>query len=91
MIDELGKMELASEPFRAAVVALFEGDAPIVATVHTFRHPFTDALKARADVSTIRLTAANRAGLPEELASRLVPIRSTSRRSTGRRRRRQGA
>jgi nucleoside-triphosphatase len=71
MIDELGKMELASEPFRAAVVALFEGDAPIVATVHTFRHPFTDALKGRADVSTIRLTAANRAGLPEELASRL--------------------
>jgi nucleoside-triphosphatase len=71
LIDELGKMELASERFRSAALTLFEGDAPIVATVHTFRHPFTDSLKARADVSTIRLTAANRDGLPDELASRL--------------------
>jgi nucleoside-triphosphatase len=44
---------------------------PIVATVHTFRHPFTDALKERADVSTFRLTRANRDTLPEELADRL--------------------
>jgi nucleoside-triphosphatase len=71
LIDELGKMELASERFRSAISALFESDVPIVATVHTFRHPFTDALKERADVTTIRLTAANRAGLPEELAERL--------------------
>ena len=47
------------------------GDVRMVATVHTFRHPFTDALKARPDVSTVRLTAANRDRLPEELASRL--------------------
>jgi nucleoside-triphosphatase len=67
LIDELGKMELASERFREAVLALFDGNAPIVATVHTFRHPFTDALKSRAEVTTVRLTAANRNGLPEEL------------------------
>jgi nucleoside-triphosphatase len=71
LIDELGKMELASERFREAVLALFESDPPIVATVHTFRHPFTDALKARPEVSTVRLTAANRDGLPEEVAERL--------------------
>jgi nucleoside-triphosphatase len=71
LIDELGKMELASEPFREAVLSLFDGPVPIVATVHTFRHPFTDELKARADVTTIRLTAANRDALPEELAHRL--------------------
>ena len=71
LIDELGKMELASERFREGVLDLFEGDVPIVATVHTFRHPFTDALKARPDVSMVRLTAANRDGLPEELAARL--------------------
>jgi nucleoside-triphosphatase len=67
LIDELGKMELASERFREAVLALFDGNAPIVATVHTFRHPFTDALKERAEVTTVQLTAANRNGLPEEL------------------------
>jgi nucleoside-triphosphatase len=71
VIDELGKMELASERFREAVLALFERRVPIVATVHTFRHPFTDSLKARPDVCTVRLTAANRDRLPEELAARL--------------------
>jgi nucleoside-triphosphatase len=71
LIDEIGKMELASERFREGVLDLFEGDVPIVATVHTFRHPFTDALKARPDVSTVRLTAANRERLPGDLASRL--------------------
>jgi nucleoside-triphosphatase len=72
LIDELGKMELASERFREAVHALFESPVPIAATVHTARHPFTDALKRRADVSTIRLSAANRDRLPTEVAERLL-------------------
>jgi nucleoside-triphosphatase len=71
LIDELGKMELASERFREAVLALFEGDVPIVATVHTFRHPFTDALKRRPDVTVLRLTAGNRDGLPDEMRNHL--------------------
>jgi len=73
LIDELGKMELASERFREAVSGLFAGSAPIVATVHTARHPFTDELKRRPDVSTVRLTAANRDRLPQQLAERLSP------------------
>ena len=72
VIDELGKMELASERFREAVSALLEADAPVVATVHTFRHPFTDELKQRPDVEVIRLSRANRDDLPEELAARLA-------------------
>jgi nucleoside-triphosphatase len=71
LIDELGKMELASERFRSAMSSLFERDAPIVATVHTFRHPFTDALKRRRDVTTVKLTASNRDALPEELLNLL--------------------
>jgi nucleoside-triphosphatase len=71
MIDELGKMELASERFRDAVLALLQAHVPVVATVHTARHPFTDELKRRKDVSIVRLTAANRDRLPEELAKRL--------------------
>jgi nucleoside-triphosphatase len=71
LIDELGKMELASERFRQTVLTLFEGDVPIVATVHTARHPFTDDLKQRPGVSTLRLTAANRDTLPEDLLNRL--------------------
>jgi nucleoside-triphosphatase len=71
LIDELGKMELASEPFRKAVLELFDGRAPIVATVQTARHPFTDELKRRPEVSTVRLAAANRDRLPGEMAERL--------------------
>ncbi len=71
LIDELGKMELASEPFRMAVLELFGRRAPIVATVQTARHPFTDELKRRPEVSTVRLTAANRDRLPGEMAKRL--------------------
>jgi nucleoside-triphosphatase len=64
VIDELGKMELASKRFREAVEALFEQDAPLVATVHAHRHPFTDELKRRGDVSVERVTRGNRDALP---------------------------
>jgi nucleoside-triphosphatase len=71
LIDELGKMELASERFREAVTALFDQRVPVVATVQVGRHPVSDSLKRRPDVETLRLTAANRDRLPRELAQRL--------------------
>jgi nucleoside-triphosphatase len=70
LVDELGKMELASEAFCSAVTELFEGPATIIATVQIARHPFTDALKTRSDVETIRVTTENRGELPAQLASR---------------------
>jgi nucleoside-triphosphatase len=71
LIDELGKMELASEAFRAAVSRLLEQPAPLVATVHVAGHPFTDALKRRPDAELVRVTVRNRGDLPERLAARL--------------------
>jgi nucleoside-triphosphatase len=71
LIDELGKMELASERFREAVRELWKRPVPIVATVHTAKHPFTDELKQRPGVSTVRLTTANRGRLPREVAEQL--------------------
>jgi nucleoside-triphosphatase len=71
LIDELGKMELASEPFRHAVLDSLDRPEPIVATVQAARHPFTDALKRRREVTTVRLTSANRDELPLDLAARL--------------------
>lgn len=75
IVDELGKMELASEPFRAAVAELFGPDGPaVVATVHAFRHPLTDELAARGDVEVVEVTSGNRDGLPDELCRRLLAI-----------------
>jgi nucleoside-triphosphatase len=71
IVDELGKMELASEAFRAAVAALFDRRASVVATVQSASHPFTDALKRRRDVEVLRVTSANRDELPGQLAERL--------------------
>jgi nucleoside-triphosphatase len=75
LIDELGKMELASGAFRDAVASSLAGDAPVVATVHAFRHPFTDLLKGRPDAEVLRLTRENRDQLPSLLAETLAPIR----------------
>jgi nucleoside-triphosphatase len=72
VVDELGKMELASAGFREAVTVLLDTDAPLVATVHAFRHPFTDELKRRPGVEVVRLTRANRDDLPDALAARLL-------------------
>jgi nucleoside-triphosphatase len=72
VIDELGKMELASRAFRDAVEELFASPADVVATVHVFRHPLTDALKARPDAERLQVTAANRDDLARVLLRKLV-------------------
>jgi nucleoside-triphosphatase len=72
VVDELGKMELASAPFRDAFVKLLGQDVAVVATVHLARHRLTDALKRRPDVHVIRVTEASRDALPKRLMERLV-------------------
>jgi nucleoside-triphosphatase len=71
VIDELGKMELASERFREAARGLFDEPLSIVATTHVFRDALTDALKRRDDVVRVRVTHASRGELPRKLADRL--------------------
>jgi nucleoside-triphosphatase len=75
LIDELGKMELASDAFSEAVADLVERETPLVATVQAARHPFTDRLKRRPDVNVIRLTRENRDELPRLVAKRLARTR----------------
>ncbi len=72
VVDELGRMELASAALREAFLVALAGPAAVVATVHVHRHPFTDALKARPDVERIPVRAGNREELPERLAARLL-------------------
>lgn len=71
LMDELGKMELASGDFCERVKELFDSDADIVATVHRYRHPLTDALKRRPDTELIEVSQANREDLPELIAESL--------------------
>jgi nucleoside-triphosphatase len=71
LIDELGKMELASARFREVVTGLLEREVSMLATVHVYRHPYTDALKARPDVEVVRVNARDRDDLPARLLERL--------------------
>jgi nucleoside-triphosphatase len=70
IIDELGKMELASRAFQDAVRKLLQTDISVIATVHVHPHPFTDALKRRPEVEITRVNAGTRDALPAELARR---------------------
>ena len=72
VVDELGRMELASAAFCETVVELLGRDVAVVATVQLARHRFTDALKRRPDIRVIRVTEATRDALPERLMERLV-------------------
>jgi nucleoside-triphosphatase len=72
VIDELGKMELASAAFRETVHDLFTRPVDVVATVHAIAHPVTDELKTRSNVDVVRVTADNRDALPNQLRHRLL-------------------
>jgi nucleoside-triphosphatase len=75
IIDELGKMELASERFCEAVTRLLEMPVDLVATVHVHRHPLTDRLKRQPGVERVKVTRKERDALPERLADRLLAER----------------
>jgi nucleoside-triphosphatase len=72
VVDELGRMELASAAFVAALDELFALTSPVLATVHQAQHPVTDRLEQRADVELIEVNAANREALPSRLSARLM-------------------
>jgi nucleoside-triphosphatase len=72
VIDELGRMELASPGFVDAVSQIFAAEISVVATVHVSSHPFTDALKARPGIELVHVTRENREVVPGQLAARLT-------------------
>jgi nucleoside-triphosphatase len=72
VVDELGKMELASAAFRDAVTQLLDRDVAVVATVHQARHQFADAVRRRPGIRVVRVTEAIRDALPEQLMDRLI-------------------
>lgn len=72
VIDEIGKMELFSEEFRAAVLEALEGQSPILGTIMRGRHPWVDRIKQRDTVEVIEVTPANRDTLVAQLVERLI-------------------
>lgn len=67
VVDEIGKMELFSQAFRAAVLAALDGPTPILGTILARSHPWADQVKARPDVTVIEVTPKNRDELVERV------------------------
>ena len=71
IIDEIGKMELASRRFRDRVMDAFARRVRVVATIQLAHDPFTDARRERADVEVVRVTTRQRDRLPRDVVGRL--------------------
>jgi nucleoside-triphosphatase len=63
LVDEIGKMECFSRRFVEGMRRLFEGGAPIVATVAQRGGGFIAEAKARPDAERWEVTRSNRDGL----------------------------
>ncbi|MGB3944044.1 MAG: nucleoside-triphosphatase, partial [Methanothrix sp.] len=72
VIDEVGPMELLSEPFAGAVEAALDSDRAMLVVVHAkSSHPLAERI--RGELRLFIVTEENRDRLPEEVVSALAP------------------
>lgn len=69
VMDEIGKMELLSAHFRAAVLRALRAHKPVLATISSRPHPFTDMLKQREDITLVEVTKSTRDHLPGQICA----------------------
>ena len=71
VIDEIGPMELFSQPFRSSLMEAVRSEKPILATIHhRAGGPFVGNITNRSDVKVIEVTFDNRDGLPRLIAEK---------------------
>ena len=71
VIDEIGKMELLSRPFRNRIIELLAQPTNLLATIAKRGKGFIEQIKNRSDVEMIEVTRNNRDELPEELVRKI--------------------
>lgn len=76
VIDEIGKMECASDRFCRATEDALDAPVSVLATLGIARHPFLQALRKRPDVELLTLTELNRNTSVLALCSRLQKVGS---------------
>ena len=67
VMDELGKMELFSEPFQRAALRALDSPKPVLGVIQQARTPFLGRIRRREDVEVIEVTVENRDALFEKL------------------------
>ncbi|MGH7319747.1 MAG: nucleoside-triphosphatase, partial [Candidatus Rokuibacteriota bacterium] len=71
VIDEIGKMEMASLAFRQAVEEALRSPVTVLGTILSASHPWADPIKTSRGVRLIEVTEGNRDALPGRLDSLL--------------------
>ncbi|MDY6796287.1 MAG: NTPase [Actinomycetota bacterium] len=72
VIDEIGRMELASSLFRSEILELIGSEISLLATVHKVRDSFTAPLLARDDISVYDTECSARDSLQEVIYENLL-------------------
>lgn len=79
VIDEIGPMELFSQPFRSSLMEAIRCEKPILASIHhRARGPFVGNITNRSDVEVIEVTFDNRDRLPRLIAEKTSDAVSVS-------------
>lgn len=72
IIDEIGKMELLSQNFRAKIIDLLAQQSNLLATIAKRGKGFAEQIKGRNDIELIEVTRENRDYLPRQIAERIL-------------------
>ena len=67
IIDEIGKMECLSIPFRQTLVQILNSPNRVIATIALKGTPFIEGVKSRRDVLLLEVSEANRNSLAETI------------------------
>ena len=74
VIDEIGRMELASNTFRSVLMQLLDNPMPLLATVHKAKNTFTSTVLNREDTLAYDIGPGSRGDLLEVIDGRLRGI-----------------
>jgi nucleoside-triphosphatase len=69
ILDEIGKMELFSDPFKELVLNLIESNKRILGTIMLKPHPFADCIKQKTQVELLTVTRQNQAQVIAKIQS----------------------
>ena len=67
IIDEIGKMECLSDPFKKLLKKIFDSAKLVIATIPLKSGGFIESIKKRRDVKLFELKESNRNDLPPEI------------------------
>jgi nucleoside-triphosphatase len=79
IIDEIGKMELLCEAFRAAVITAVDSSKRVLGTVMQHGDRWVEALKSHRNVTVLTVTIQNREHLFDQLVNRAAFLESDNR------------